>query len=633
MFSSCVAGKTLIRKDNVEAIIGLGTSQEAILVAELGNRYEVPILSMANEVPVWASLRWPFLINAARNQLSQMKAIAAIVQSWQWRRCRVFIVHTSATLARSTFREAKKLEMMEEEYVWITTDSTSDYFDTFNNPVLSSMQGALGVKSYISSSSKRIKDIRSRYQVMFSSQFPEEPFPEPRISALQAYDATWAVALAMEGRPSSQRFGNSTSITPIASMGGTRISTELGYWTEGYGFSKTVGAKHPLQQVNNSLKADHMAWRALVSSSRMGISSRGERLKIVVPSGNNHKEFINVSYDGPGVSIRVTGSVIDVFNATLSRLPYALPCDFTGYDGSYDAMVYQVYNQSFDAAIGDTAILANRSKYAEFSQPFTDPGLQMVVCQESKKINKVRLFFKPFTGKLWISIAAITVFFFSGEGLHSNLSRMVMVAWLFVAFITTQSFTANLSSLITLQQLNESPVTIDTLKKSSAKVGCDADSFVVAYLRNVLYIQDENIVRIRNEEDYTAALINGRIAAAFLEIPYIKAFLAKNCNGFTTSGPIYNVGGFGFVFPKNSPYIPDVSQAVVNISETLIDLLQISLNNSECSASNSDDHASIGLTPFSGPFLVTIGTSSIALFPFYLPSICQIWREHWPFNM
>lgn len=122
-----------------------------------------------------------------------------------------------------------------------------------------------------------------------------------------------------------------------------------------------------------------------------------------------------------------------------------------------------------------------------------------------------------------------------------------MVAWLFVALITTQSFTANLSSLITLQQLNESPVTIDTLKKSSAKVGCDADSFVVAYLRNVLYIQDENIVRIRNEEEDAAALINGSIAAAFLEIPYIKAFLAKNCNGFTTSGPIYKVGGFGFV--------------------------------------------------------------------------------------
>jgi ionotropic glutamate receptor NMDA 1/ionotropic glutamate receptor len=415
----------------------LGTSQEAILVAELGNRYEVPILSMVNEVPVWASLRWPFLINAARNQLSQMKAIAAIVQSWQWRRvnviyeenkvnsiiphlfaalqdadaeisellpfppsppyrflseklvslrngqCRVFIVHTSATLARSIFREAKKLEMMEEEYVWITTDSTSDYFDTFNNSVLSSMQGALGVKSYISSSSKRIKDFRSRFQVMFSSQFPEEPFPEPGISALQAYDATWAVALAMEGRPSSKRFGNSTSITPKASMGGTSllnrilaskfegltghicfingmlhpaariftlvnvvgISTELGYWTEGYGFSKTVGANIHYNKSITVLR--QIIWPGGPWSAPRGWASAagGKRLKIVVPSGNSHKEFVKVSYDGPGGSIRVTGFVIDVFNATLSRLPYALPCDFTGYDGSYDALVYQVYNR------------------------------------------------------------------------------------------------------------------------------------------------------------------------------------------------------------------------------------------------------------------------------------------------
>ncbi|CAK7323979.1 unnamed protein product [Dovyalis caffra] len=735
----------------------MGTSQEVVLIAELGNRFGVPILSLANEVPVWASLRWPFLINAARSQLLQMKAIAAIVQSCQWRRVniiyednkaesiiphlftalqeadaeinellplppeppslflserlmslrnrqsRVFIVHTSATLAKSIFREAKKLEMMEEEYVWITTDSTANFFDTFNTSIISSMQGALGVKSYIANSSKRIADFRSRFQVMFRSQFPEEQFAEPGISSLQAYDAMWAVVVATEGRPSAKRLRNSTSNTPVASMGGRNllarilaskfegltgpiyfkngmlhpaarifsivnvvgVSTELGYWTEEHGFSKTVGANSHYNKSIGVLR--QIIWPGGPWSVPRGWASAagGKRLRIVVPSGNNHKEFVNVSYDGPGGSIRVTGFVIDVFNATLARLPYALPCDFIGYDGLYETLVYLVYNQTFDAAIGDTAILANRSKFAEFSQPFTEPGIQMVVYENPKTINKARLFMKPFTGALWISIAAITVyngfvvsmierkkdnpdfrgsrrkqigtmlstsfitlFSLKGEGLHSNLSRMVMVAWLFLALVTNQTFTANLSSLITLQQISyESLVTIDTLRMSNAKVGCDADSFVGAYLRNVFKIQDENIVGIRNEEEYATALVNGSIGAAFLEIPYIKAFMAKHCKGFTASGPIYKVGGFGFVFPKNSPYIPDISQAVVNISETLMDMLQISLNNSKCSASKSD-HASIGIAPFIGPFLVTFGTSSLALFIFYCLPCIPRFRQH-----
>jgi ionotropic glutamate receptor NMDA 1/ionotropic glutamate receptor len=123
------------------------------------------------------------------------------------------------------------------------------------------------------------------------------------------------------------------------------ISTELGYWTEGYGFSKTVGANIHYNKSITVLR--QIIWPGGPWSAPRGWASAagGKRLKIVVPSGNSHKEFVKVSYDGPGGSIRVTGFVIDVFNATLSRLPYALPCDFTGYDGSYDALVYQVYNR------------------------------------------------------------------------------------------------------------------------------------------------------------------------------------------------------------------------------------------------------------------------------------------------
>ena len=134
-----------------------------------------------------------------------------------------------------------------------------------------------------------------------------------------------------------------------------------------------------------------------------------------------------------------------------------------------------------------------------------------------------------------------------GDQLHSNLSRMTRVVWLFVALVITQSFTASLTSLLTVQQLDQTTIDIETLKKSGAKVGCDANSFVGKYLEVVLGFQPNNIRRIGSGDYYPRALKSGEIAAAFLEAPYVKVFLAKYCEGFTTSGPAFKVGGFGFV--------------------------------------------------------------------------------------
>ena len=178
-----IAAKTLIEKKKAKAIIGFGTWQEAVFVAQLCNESKVPILSLANEVPQWASCHWPFLM-------------AAIIQSWKWRKvniiyedmnpavtgispeliaaiqgvdaeindllplspfppypslsqkwesvknesCRVFIVHTSITLATKIFTKANNLGMMDKDYVWITTNTITSQIDSLNASIISSMQ-------------------------------------------------------------------------------------------------------------------------------------------------------------------------------------------------------------------------------------------------------------------------------------------------------------------------------------------------------------------------------------------------------------------------------------------------------------------------------------------------------------
>ena len=134
----------------------------------------------------------------------------------------------------------------------------------------------------------------------------------------------------------------------------------------------------------------------------------------------------------------------------------------------------------------------------------------------------------------------------AGENIHNNFTRLVIVVWLFVVFILTSSYTASLSSMLTVQQLQSNG--IEWIKKNNFKVGYDGDSFVRKYLESVLEIKPNNIVRVRSQEQYHEEFESKYIAAAFLELPHEKVFLNKYCKGYTaTILNTHKFGGFGFV--------------------------------------------------------------------------------------
>ncbi|KAI9178079.1 hypothetical protein LWI28_022476 [Acer negundo] len=760
------SAKTLIKKHHARVILGLGTWQETAIVAELANKTKVPLLSLANEVPSGACSHWPFLVNAARNQFVQMKAIAAIIQSWGWRKvnviyedtitnpsltaaitpylikalqevgsvindlvpfsllsdqsisenlmklkdgqCRVFIFHTSTTLATKIFKEAKKLDMMEKDFVWITTNSITDVLHTLDATTFSSIQGVLGVKSYFSDSNKQFKHFRSRFRVEFRRQFPKETNPKPGIHSLQAYDAVHAVALAMSGNSNRKLHSAMLStgqnllkgilnssfegltgpfifkqgmlapshVYQIVNVVGVETYIDVGYWTKGLGFSVNISRD---SVYNESMKfLGQVLWPGrpwsvpggLEEAKRSTSSQSQERLKIGVPTVNTHVEFVNVRNNSDG-SLDVTGFVIEVFNATIKLLRDFPPYEFVGVSGTYDSLVDQIHLQNLDAVVADTAIISNRSQYAEFSQPYTEPGLQLVVYNKPRRPNRGWLFKQPFTSGMWaatgamvlfngfvvwlierkhnpeftrgtkldqlgtmVSLSFTTLFSLQAERLHSNLSRMTMVVWLFVALVITQSYTASLTSLLTIKRLDPSIFDVETLRRSGAKVGCDGDSFVVKYLETIGF-NSHNIIRKYSEDDYPEALINGSISAAILEVPYVKVFLAKQCHHNFTAGEMIKVGGFGFVFPENSPYLPEISRAILQLSEngTLQGLEKSMISSSYKCLSDppgnpEEDIDSLDLTSFQGLFLITVGTSVTALFLFGI----RCGRKHWCCN-
>ncbi|KAK1556679.1 hypothetical protein Q3G72_010032 [Acer saccharum] len=166
---------------------------------------------------------------------------------------------------------------------------------------------------------------------------------------------------------------------------------------------------------------------------------------------------------------------------------------------------------------------------------------------------------------LWFTFSSL--FFAHRERIYSNLTRVVVVVWLFVVLILISSYAASLSSMLTVKRLKPSVTDIEWLKRNNLKVGCDGDSFVREYLENVLGFKSDNILNVSSEYNYQEEFKNNIIAAAFLEVPYEKVFITRHCEGYTATAPTNRFGGLGFVFQKGSPIAADFSKAILKLSE------------------------------------------------------------------
>jgi hypothetical protein len=157
-----------------------------------------------------------------------------------------------------------------------------------------------------------------------------------------------------------------------------------------------------------------------------------------------------------------------------------------------------------------------------------------------------------FEGPLATQIGKVFYFSFSTlvfshkEGMTNNLSRLVVIVWLFVVLIVQQSYTASLSSILTVEQLQPTFTSLEEVISKGSHVGYPSGSFIPVLLRS-LKIDESKMIAIDSAEKVHEAISTGKVAVIVDEIPYLKLFLKKYCDNYTMTGPTYKYNGFGFV--------------------------------------------------------------------------------------
>ncbi|GAV84232.1 Lig_chan domain-containing protein/SBP_bac_3 domain-containing protein/ANF_receptor domain-containing protein [Cephalotus follicularis] len=620
---------------------------------------------------------------------------------------KIFLVHMTASIGSKFFVLAEQAGMMTEGYAWIVTDGLSSLLDPVSSIAIDSMQGVLGIRPYIPAL-KKLENFTARWR-------KNDRLKNLNLFGLWAYDTVWAVAKAVETVGIVQsgflKKNVSTGGVDLATLGisemGPRLFTTIlstkfqglsgnftlvqgqlqastfevfnvigkteriiGYWTPEKGLSRDLNDKSiELSSSTNTLKA--AIWPG-------DTTDQPQKLRIGVPKRTGFSQFIDARNDPQTNKTIVSGFCADVFLEVVDKLPFPLPYEFIPYEkdghnaGTYDELLYEIYLQNYDAVVGDTTIVANRSLYVDFTLPYTESGVSMLVSMKDNEKKNIWIFLKPLSLDLWVTTSVVFIFtglviwvlehrlntdfrgppdqqlgmifwfsfstlvFSQREKIVSNWSRFVLIIWFFVVLILTQSYTASLASMLTVKRLKPSFADVREIRNNGYYVGYQKDSFVKELLTKQLYIDPSKLRAYTTPEEYHVALSkgshNGGVAAIFDEIPYINVFLAKYCSGYTMVGPTYKTAGFGFAFALKSPLVRYMSRSILNVTEDEDKMEAITLKNfgrpitCEDGGGTTDYSGSLGVYSFGGLFIIT-GVASVSSLLIY---IFQFLYSHWP---
>ncbi|KAF5194598.1 Glutamate receptor 2.2 [Thalictrum thalictroides] len=349
---------------------------------------------------------------------------------------------------------ARELEMMSDGYAWIITDGLMNHFDSMDDTVIASTQGVLGVKPYIAMSQK-LDSFTDRWKRKFHQDLI--------IYGLWAYDAVYTLATAAErvGATKSpvQNQGTSNNLTDLTSIKtsksglilldsilNTRIEgltgdfyfangklqtsiyqiinvigkgeTQIGFWSSEFGITNELRLSGDKTYKTSVTNLSNIIWPGDTLTVPKGwvFPMRGKKLKIGVPVKGGFDQIVKVDRDTKTNKTKVTGYAIDVFNLVMESLPYPVPYEFEPFmhpNGSsagnnYD-LIEQIYLQRYDAVVGDTIITANRSSIVDFTLPYTEGGVAMMVLNKQVDKRSAWIFLQPLTMDLWLTTGAFFI--------------------------------------------------------------------------------------------------------------------------------------------------------------------------------------------------------------------------------
>ncbi|KAH9316697.1 hypothetical protein KI387_025324 [Taxus chinensis] len=672
-------------------VVSIVETQTSEVVSDIGEAAKVPILSFSATTPSLSHQRFPYLVRMAHSDSFHMKAIAALVKHYGWRRVvfvhsdvdfgcgavslltdalrdfgsevvyismissaaekqsirkelyklmemesRVFVVHLPSDVGLNLFMEAQVMGMMKAGYVWITTPGFTSVWDyVINASTMASMQGVLGIKTHIPNS-ERLQDFTERWERQFKLDNPNSKNTELSVYGLLAYDAVFMIARAI-GKMGIK--GSFSVLTPTSPPPPPVANGEI-----------------------NSIK----------------VFQQGKQLL---------QEILLRSFTGLSGAIELHNGEMDASDSSLFEIVNVVGKSYqiVGYLAYKSGKLFKTLPLMGNEGVAPVFWPGSSTKIPlGWEIPSNGKRLRIVVPRNAGWKEFVNVTFYPDKNETIVTGFCIDVFkavvrllnyelpydlFLypphanSTDWSYDDLIRQVYLkkydaavgditirAWRSEIVEFTQPFTETesvmVAPVIMMEEGNNAWAFLTPLVQHCGLqlvlllytqdwwcVGYIKGSFAGDILSQNLGIADKNLKPFSSRETYEEILSKGSkkggVDAIFDAIPYVRAFLFGRCD-YSMVGRRYKSGGFGFVFQKGSPLVLDISKAILNFTQSL-EFQEIEAkyfkDNINICSDRGEVPKTLDVRNFRGLFLITGIVSSSVLMVYFYQALRKFVKD------
>ncbi|KAG9343723.1 hypothetical protein JZ751_013101 [Albula glossodonta] len=298
---------------------------------------------------------------------------------------------------------------------------------------------------------------------------------------------------------------------------------------------------------------------------------------------SNKTEAI-VGHTEPYTKLCCKGFCIDILKKLSRNIKFSYDL-YLVTNGKHGKRV--VYKRA-DMAIGSLTINEERSEIIDFSVPFVETGISVMVARSNGTVSP-SAFLEPYSPAVWVmmfvmclTVVAITVFvfeYFSPVGYNRSLtsakvwllwgivfnnsvpienpkgttSKIMVLVWAFFAVIFLASYTANLAAFMIQEQY------IDTVSGLSDKKRNIRSNYPEMHAHMVKYNQ-------KGVEDALNSLKTGKLDAFIYDAAVLNYMAGKDegCKLVTIgSGKVFATTGYGIALQKDSPWKRPIDLALL----------------------------------------------------------------------
>ncbi|KAK4268533.1 hypothetical protein QN277_025180 [Acacia crassicarpa] len=695
IFTAATAASYLMRTKKVHAILGPQTSEQARYIVKLGEKYQVPVIWFPITGPSLLLPPSPSSIYSDEGlNCFQFRAIADIIKAVGWQSivpiyeeteygshlllCLSNVLKDMGVQMANVTAIASKLEeprVMFLRELYYPNQVQAGYFTDYLS-VRMDMQGALGVRPVgLNKTAEERKKIVSIFSKKFKSDLS--------IYGWWAYHTIEALAMAVEKQGAENngtKLGEGIRATNFTGVSGVHFNLRNGQLDQSvlevYNVigdrERIIGSWSP----KTGLFQNHDK-EGFETSSEYQLKDplwpgdtldKPPKLRIGVPTTNSFPEFLNV-YNSTklhfdGLAINVFSKAVEVLAFSLNNYEFVpLPNQSRSHNTSYDDILCrQMKEEDLDAIIADITIVASRTKCVDFTLPYLDSSVAMVV-RVTKTSTSKRILLKPFKWSLWLILGAIfvgaTIIINALEiiradddlrlinnpflvykidvmdNFKSATARWMVILTSFLFILVVQVYTAKLTSILTQGTINEPSFKNENeIKGGNVPVGYKKGSWVRGLLIDQIGLKDEQLKSLGSCEEYNEALSNGTVDAIFDETPYLILFLSRYRSRFMMTGPMYQTGGFSFAFPKKSGFTKHFSTAILNVTQE-VEPYRVLMSQSSLPTSIEDlefedqndieiETSSLSISNIGGFYPVLTSIVVAFLFGLFIPSVPSV---------